>query len=87
MGLVHCFVRALVTQGLVGYSRNCYSLVQVLFLGARLTYPIAFEAVLTAEEAIFALFLTCWTLQSAGVVGAVSALALPLWCLHSHISE
>ena len=38
-------------------------------------YPVALEAVLRAEEALLAEFLAVWTLQLAGVVGAVLARA------------
>ena len=37
------------------------------------SYPILFEAVLGAEEALEALFLACWTLELAGVVVTVCA--------------
>ena len=41
----------------------------------KLTYPIPLEALLTTEKSLFAQLLTRWTLQRAGVVGAVGTLA------------
>lgn len=53
---------------------------------ATLTYPVALEAVLAAEETALALLLTCRALQRAGLVAAVCSLALPLSCLCTHLS-
>lgn len=54
-----------------------------------LTYPVSLKAVLAAEVGFLAQLLACGTLQAAGVVVAVAALALALvvdrhlfcWCL------
>lgn len=43
-----------------------------------LTYPVSLKAVLAAEVGFLAQFLACGTLQAAGVVVAVAALALAL---------
>lgn len=51
-------------------------------LEEQLTYPITLETFLTAEEAVFALLLTCRALQRASIVAAVAAFALP-----SHLFE
>lgn len=52
---------------------------------ATLTYPVALETVLAAEETALALLLTCRALQRAGLVAAVCPLALSLSCLCTHL--
>lgn len=44
-----------------------------------LTYPVPLETILTAEIRLFAQLLAARTLQTAGVVGTVGALAFPFF--------